>query len=431
MIKKIFNNNIVKNYYSTAILQFLNYVIPFLLIPYIVRILGAEKYGLVNFAQNFVAYFVLIVSYGFDYTATRLIAVHQDNNKEVSRVFWITNYSKLFLFCVSFFIFLISILSFTKLKENQNLFIASFLGCVGFLFTPNWLYQGLNKVPILNKITLGVKSLFYLLLFVSLKQKEQYILVPIILGIAQILTGFFSFYIAIKKFELSYFQLKFVIILAYLREGFNIFISTIVVNLYTATNVVLIGFLGTAKATGLFSANSKIVTILIVCMFMPLSQVLYPHIAKELSLDKVKGIEVLSIAFYLVLIFGFLCSLSLIVFAPQILNIMFGDEFKDAYLSLIILGFLPFLIAVGNCFAIQGLLNLKYDNWFLIITSVGAVICIVLNTILIKPYQEIGVSIAWITTESFITLSSGLVLYFKNINFWQTKPFITLVKKYV
>ncbi|MGA8298128.1 MAG: oligosaccharide flippase family protein [Terriglobales bacterium] len=46
-------------------LQGLNYLVPLAVLPYLVRVLGIERYGLIAFAQSFAQYFVVLTDYGF------------------------------------------------------------------------------------------------------------------------------------------------------------------------------------------------------------------------------------------------------------------------------------------------------------------------------------------------------------------------------
>ncbi|ASS97999.1 MULTISPECIES: oligosaccharide flippase family protein [Geobacillus] len=76
-----------ENFLSLATLQGLNYILPLLTLPYLVRVLGPDNYGLVAFAQSFIQFFIILVDYGFNLSATNQIAIYRDNKKKELKVF--------------------------------------------------------------------------------------------------------------------------------------------------------------------------------------------------------------------------------------------------------------------------------------------------------------------------------------------------------
>ena len=65
---------LIKNIASLGVVQIVNYIFPLITIPYISRIIGPTGLGTINYITAVVAYFTVIVGYGFDLTATRKIA---------------------------------------------------------------------------------------------------------------------------------------------------------------------------------------------------------------------------------------------------------------------------------------------------------------------------------------------------------------------
>lgn len=55
-------------------LRALEYILAFILVPYLLRVLGPSNFGAVVFMQGLMGYLVLVVNYGFNLTAPRALA---------------------------------------------------------------------------------------------------------------------------------------------------------------------------------------------------------------------------------------------------------------------------------------------------------------------------------------------------------------------
>src|SRR5690554_7448672 len=87
LFKKLTNSEdkkrLLGNFLSLSGLQVFTYILPLITLPYLVRVLGVEKYGLVMFAQSFIMFFNILVDYGFNLSATREIARSEEHTSEL------------------------------------------------------------------------------------------------------------------------------------------------------------------------------------------------------------------------------------------------------------------------------------------------------------------------------------------------------------
>jgi PST family polysaccharide transporter len=207
-------------------LQGLNYLIPAAMLPYLVRVLGIEQYGLIAFTQAIAQYFIIATDYGFNFSASRTIAQNHGNHEEVSRVFWTTITIKLMLLALGAAMLGAAVLVFPRLHENASIYFAAYVAVIGNAIFPLWLFQGIERMRSISIIT-GLGKLFSALLVVLLVHKPQdTFLATLLLSSGFLFAGIAGMTVALRHHVSRYVAPSRTNIYTALRDGRHLFLTT-------------------------------------------------------------------------------------------------------------------------------------------------------------------------------------------------------------
>lgn len=409
--KKLF-----KNIASLGVVQIANYVFPLISIPIISRIIGPEKLGVINYSSAFMTYFVLVVSFGFDLTATRRISVDSSNQSLINTVFSEVLFAKILLSIFSLVLFIPCLFLVPPLHKEITVAIFSFILCFASIFNQNWLFQALqelSKVAILNFVS---KLLFTFCVILIVRNEQDYIWQPLLTSVIQIGVAILSFFWAINRYKIQIYKIPFKQVLNLLWSGKVVFFSMVVISLYTTTNTVILGLFRPAYEVGYYTAALKLIEVANSVINLPLSQALYPFIAVAFSESREKGILIVQKMVPIIVLFTIMVALGLFIFGSLLLTFFYGEKFKASILIFQLLSIVPSVIALSNVFGIQVMLNLKMDKIFFSITSIGAVLGLFLNLIMVNLWGGVGTAINWLIVEFYITGAMYYVLKRKGIS---------------
>ncbi|WP_369525932.1 oligosaccharide flippase family protein [Photobacterium leiognathi] len=135
----------LENVLSLGSIQVVNYILPLLTVPYLVRVLGVDYFGLLAFSTVIINYLMLITDYGFNLTATKEVSINRFDNNKVSEIFSSVLIVKMLLTVLCFFLLLTLILTIGKIGDHSVLYLITFLSVIGQSLFPIWLFQGIEK----------------------------------------------------------------------------------------------------------------------------------------------------------------------------------------------------------------------------------------------------------------------------------------------
>ena len=405
---------LIQNFTSLSILQIANYLFPLIVLPYVVRILGPAKYGLINFAAAFIAYFSLMCDYGFSLSGTKEISIIRDDKEKLSRTFSTIITIKLLLSVVSFLLFILIVYFIPFFKNNWEVYVLSYGFVIGGVLFPGWFYQGIERMKYITIIQVFVRSIATVLIFMLVKEENDYLLLVLLNSSAQILIGVAGLIVAGIKFKIKFRLPSFEEIKIQLKSGWNIFQSMIAINVYTTSNTFILGLFASETIVGYYAAADKI-RMAFQGVQSVLAQTVFPHVNSLVKESYEKFILFIKRFLKLEVTIGFSVSLLLFIFSPQLVELLLGEKFVTSGELLRIISALPLLISLSNIFGIQIMLPLGYDRAFNRIISSAALLHILLLIVIVPAYFAIGTSIAVVITESVVTLLTFLFVMRKKI----------------
>ncbi len=355
------------NFISLSVLQAANYIFPLITFPYLVRVLGVEKFGLISFAQAFIQYFIVLTDYGFNLSATREISINRDNKEKVSEIFSSVMMIKLGLFVLSFMIMSGIVFGFEKFRREWVLYYLTFGIVLGQVLFPVWFFQGMEQMKWITYMNVIAKGIFTIAIFIFVRTADDYYKVPLLNSVGFITAGIISFYIVFLKYnvKLYIFGIKIIDLMKHLFINSSyLFLSNVGLTLFNATNVFVLGLFADNKIVGYYSISDKIIGILIATQ-IPITHAMFPYFAKEITYNEKKALIRLKKILKLGLLFYFLLAVSIILFSKILLIKIFGTETVFAYKNLVIMSVIPLLGFINNIYGNQIVLNKGEYSFFM------------------------------------------------------------------
>ncbi|HDL8785172.1 TPA: oligosaccharide flippase family protein, partial [Yersinia enterocolitica] len=154
-----------RNIFSLLLLQGSNYIIPLLTLPYLTRVLGVEGFGVYSLTLSLAQYFVILIDFGFNLSASKKIAEHQDDPEYISKIFFETLISKSIL-CLVSIVIVVLLLATNSHAVIQRELIYTVLMLIGTTLMPVWFFQGIEKLSIVTNLMIVAKLSMLPLFFI-------------------------------------------------------------------------------------------------------------------------------------------------------------------------------------------------------------------------------------------------------------------------
>lgn len=392
---------LLENFFSLSILKLVNAILPFVTLPYLIKVLGFQQYGAIVLALSLITYFQAITDYGFNLSATREIAQHRHSNKQLIYIYNKTMISKIFLLIFSLLCLCSLILFVPQFRADFLVYSLMCLMLIGQTLFPEWFFRGVEKMRYIAIFDLIIKTSFTLCVFFFIKKPEDYWIYPLIFGLSYIFVGIFSNIFLLKNYQIKIVKIKLNSVKKNLKSGFPLFINQFVPNLFNNTTIFFIGMVLGKGAAGMFGATRQVVQILTVFNSV-VSTIFFPYLVKNKNRFKIYR------KFYL----------STFLFIFCLIWILHNNIFNFLGISYVGLeGVFLFLLLGVLCIVIYSIYATNYlivrggDNIVMRITLLASLVGFICAFPLIKYFGIVGGAFN-IFISQFI-LGMGSYIYFK------------------
>lgn len=392
--------SIKKNFAYKSVLTLSTYLINFITFPYVARVLGVERIGLVNFVDNTVNYFLLFATMGVGLLGVREIAAVKEDKKRRDQVYSSVLALNLLFTLVSLGIYLLCVVTIPKLCQYDELF---YIGTAKILFTVflvEWFFTGVENFRYITLRSILIKVLYIISVFLFVRDTSDYRLyfiltVGVVVLNALINQLYIREFVRVRWNNIQLFKC--------LKQNVTLGIYTLMTSMYLTFNVMYLGLVSNNTEVGYYTTAFKLYSV-VLGFFTAFTNVMLPRMSSLLANgEKDRFQELVNRSFSVMstcCIPLILCSM---IMAPQIVYILSGPGYEGAILPMRIIMPAAFAVGVAQVLAIQVLMPMKKDKVLLVASIIGAVVSLLINLLVVPYIESVGSAVVLLCSEAVVT----------------------------
>ena len=385
------------------LVQCSGYIFPLIMLPYLVRTLGVNNFGIYSIVLAIIQYGVMLTEFGFNFTSTREISLNRNEKKEVSKVFFSTIYAKLLLFFIFFCGVIVYLECLNKIHEYFSLLVAGGLTVFANALYPIWFFQGIEKVKIISIVTAISRAITLLLTLLFVKTESDLHMAILVNSFLYIIPSLFGCALIFLSGSVIYVHVSLKDIYTCLKKSFPLFISNVSISLYSTLNTIVLGKYSSPTIVGNFAAADKL-RLAVQGLYAPIQQAVFPRASQGVMQDGgiKKVIKVFGIPF---IMFGLIISLSYLIFGNFAVRIYYGEEFALAGTLFSMMFPLPLIISIATVFTHWVLIAQGQNKIVGKIYTLFSLVHLCYVIPFVKEFDAYGMVYSVVLTQSLITLA--------------------------
>ncbi len=400
--------SIKTNFIMNSILTVSTFIFPLITFPYVSRILLPAGTGKVQLATSVISYFAMFANLGIPTYGIRACAKVRDNREALTRTAHELLFINLIMSAIAYNALVIALAVVPKLQEERILYIivsiSILLGTIGM----EWLYKALEQYTYITIRSVVFKLIALIAMFLLIHSESDYVIyggISIFAASASNILNLVNAHKYIGFKPVGKYDLR-----RHLKPIAIFFAMACATTIYTNLDNIMLGFMTTDIDVGYYGAAVKIKTIL-VSVVTSLGTVLLPRASYYVEQGKMQEFRrITQKALNFVVLLSLPLSVYFIIYAKEGIFLLSGPAYEGSVVPMQVIMPTLLLIGITNILGIQILVPTGREKIVLYSEMAGAVVDIIINTILIPQMQSVGAAIGTLVAEVFVLLVQYLVL---------------------
>ena len=386
-----------ENYIYNTAFQLLNLLVSLATTPYVSRILGPAGVGQYSFTFSIVSIATTFAVLGGDTHGNRSIAKTENDIEQRSKTFW-------GILIVQLFSSIISIIVYFIYTANTKIYTLSLawqsIHLLASLVNANWFFYGKGQFKLMVNRNIIIKTISVICVFIFVHSPDDVNLYIMILGLSDLLSVLIVWPFILK--DTSFVRLKTSDITKHIAPMFLLFTSVLSMSLYKKMDKVLIGWFSNVIQNGYFENVDKIINVPST-IFNAMGLVMLPQISNMIASGKKEESKILiNKVININIILSCAMCFGIIAISDEFVPLFFGMDFLRC--ATIMKLYAPIIIfqAFSNMVRSAYLIPHQMDTIYIRSTIAGAVVNLVVSSLLISKFGAIGATIGIIAAEAIV-----------------------------
>ncbi|MDD6170413.1 MAG: flippase [Lachnospiraceae bacterium] len=399
---------IFKNTFWIALNKIISILFPLLSYAYVSRTLGVDGIGKYNYVTSITSYFVLFAGMGISSYAIREGTKRRENKKELSQFV-----SEVFSLNVitTVVVLIIYICFLCVFHENLDTYISLFIICTVFIvdvpFEMEWIFSIYESFKYITIRSLIFRTIGLVAIFLFIRNEDDLITYTIILSLNAMAITLYNYIYAKKQVAIK-FCIEWSKIKKHISQVLVMFITTITINLYTNSDLTILGFYCGDYEVGLYASAVKIYSI-VDMLIASFALAAYPHIVSEKQKAFGNEKELMYSIEKIICFILFPIAAGLGLLSYEALYLISGSQYTDASIALSLLS-IALIFNILNWFWTRCvILPQNMEKKMLLIAIIAGMTNLVLNLLIIPQWGKTGAAWTTICAEFITTIGYTII----------------------